>query len=86
MDSPESKVHSFIVKLWQEEVGDEADKAFWHGYITHVPGGERRYIKRMNDINDFIVLHLGEMITRPGPEFRFRRWLRRLRLSLMRRP
>ena len=77
MDIPKSKVHSFIVKLWVDESGDETGRVVWHGYITHVPGGERRYLKRLNDIADFIAEYLRENGAEPDPS-RVKRWLRRL--------
>jgi hypothetical protein len=58
MDISESKVHSFIVKIWLEDGSDKAEKPLWRGHITHVPSGERRYLKRLNDIRDFIERYL----------------------------
>ena len=78
MDIPESQVHSFIVKLWVEG-SDEAGKALWHGYITHVPGGERLYLKRLSDISDFIASYLGETGKKVKSLSRFRQWLRQLK-------
>jgi hypothetical protein len=54
MDTPESNVHSFIVKLWLEGADDETDPAAWHGFITHVPSGQRRYLREFGDILGFI--------------------------------
>lgn len=51
MDTPEATLHSFIVKLWLEETGDESS---WHGYITHVPSGDRQYLRELADIVAFI--------------------------------
>jgi len=82
MDTPESKVHSFIVKLWLDESGDESRKAVWHGYITHVPDGERRYLKRLNEIVDFIKHYLESEPTEEGLIARIRSWLRLLNLRL----
>jgi len=76
----ESKVQSFIVKLRLEDAGDETGQVVWHGYITHVPGGERRYLKSLSDITDFIEATLKEIGVEPVPS-RLRRWLRRLRLG-----
>ena len=76
----ESKVQSFIVKLMLEDAGDETGMMVWHGYITHVPGGERRYLKSLSDITDFIEATLKETGVDLGPS-RIRRWLRRLRLG-----
>ena len=82
MDIPESKVHSFVVKLWLEENGDEPDRVDWHGYITHVPGGERRYLRRLSDVSDFIASYLEEMGIESRAQVRVRRCLRRLSLKL----
>jgi hypothetical protein len=82
MDTPESKVHSFIVKLWLEETGDGTRKVVWHGYITHVPDGERRYLKRLNEIVEFIKQYLEGAATETGLMARFRSWLQLLNLRL----
>jgi hypothetical protein len=71
MDKPQSKLQSFIVKLWLEESGDETGKAIWRGHITHVPSGERRYLKRQSDIMQFIHQHLG---VKSGLVSRFADW------------
>lgn len=76
----ESKVQSFIIKLRLEDAGDETGTVVWHGYITHVPGGERRYLKSLSDITDFVEATLKEIGVDPEPS-RIRRWLRRLRLG-----
>ena len=80
---PESKVHSFIVKLWRDEAVDETEKPVWHGYITHVPDGERRYLKRLRDVADFIGRFLEDGSFERGRRLRLKGWLRRLNLSLM---
>ena len=80
---PESKVHSFIVKLWQDEADDETEKPVWHGYITHVPDGERRYLKRLRDVADFIARFLDEGSIERERRSRLKGLLRRLNLSLM---
>ena len=33
-----------------EETGELA----WHGYITHVPSGQRRYLREIDDVVAFI--------------------------------
>lgn len=79
---PESKVHSFIVKLWQDEAGDETEKPVWHGYITHVPDGERRYLKRLRDIADFITRFLEDGSLERESSSRLKGWLKRLSVTL----
>jgi hypothetical protein len=65
----ESKTHSFVVKIWLEE--DEPPR--WRGHITHVPGGERRYVEGASDIVDFIASY-AEGIKATGGGL-IRRWL-----------
>jgi hypothetical protein len=74
MDIPESKVHSFIVKLWMEDA-DEPERAVWHGYITHVPDGTRFYLKDLGDIVSFIRPYFPEM-SADTPSLRRRSWLK----------
>lgn len=75
MDLTESKVHSFIVKLWLE---GESNLLSWHGYITHVPSGTRRYFKKLSEISDFIGEYL-ENNTEPDLKSRMKGWLRKRR-------
>ena len=74
MDTPESKVHSFIVKLWLEDAGDEKGSAGWRGHITHVPSGKRRYLQRLDDILVFVKPYVPELGWMHGS--RDRRWLK----------
>ena len=74
----ESKVHSFIVKIWLEDASDKAKKPLWHGHITHVPSGERRYLKRLNDIRDFIERYLANLNGGSTHVSSLRRLVRRL--------
>ncbi|HEY2962159.1 MAG TPA: hypothetical protein VGJ37_07055 [Pyrinomonadaceae bacterium] len=78
MDTSESKVHSFIVKLWLDETADKSRKPAWHGYITHVPDGERRYLKRLSEMVDFVKRYLDDAVTEPGVMARLRSRFRRL--------
>lgn len=77
MEIPESRVHSFIVKIWLEEAEDETGTLSYRGYITHVPGGERRYFKRLSEIGDFIESYLETMGARRRG-FSLRKYLKRL--------
>jgi hypothetical protein len=73
-EMPESNVHSFIVKLWLEEGFSRKGMDGWHGQITHVPSGERRYLKDLRDIVTFIKPYIGEANTATWVE-QLRRWL-----------
>ena len=66
MDFSEFQAHSFIVKVWAEEWSKEMDRVLWRGHITHVPSGERRYLKDLEDIITFIAAYLEAMDTESG--------------------
>ena len=53
-------IMSFIVKLWLEEIVEETGQMIWRGHITHVPGGDRRYFKSIDEIPALIAPHLAE--------------------------
>jgi hypothetical protein len=73
----ESDPHSFIVKLWIEKAAGRFRRAKWRGYITHVPSGERRYLKDLDGIIAFIAPRLDRVGARAGICRRVLRWLRR---------
>jgi hypothetical protein len=78
-------VHSFIIKLWFEQASaEETDSTTWHGHITHVPGGERAYLKDLDGATDFITTYLEAYGVRVSAYRRFAHWFKRLRLSAMR--
>ena len=76
MDETESEAQSFIVRVWVEERAEEAGRGVWRGHITHVPGGERRYLKNLDEIGDFIAPYLEAMGVKLGTSWRIRHWLR----------
>lgn len=53
--------HSFIVKIWLEETGEESGQTKWRGHITHVPDGVRRYVEGLDEISTFIGAYLKAM-------------------------
>ena len=67
---------SFIVRVWVEETIGEAGRGVWRGHITHVPSGDRNYVKDLDEITAFISSYLERMGVRPGPRIPFRRWLK----------
>ncbi len=72
-------MHSFIIKLWLEQVPEgEADSVTWHGHITHVPGGERAYLKDLDAATAFITAYLEAYGVRVRTPSRLARRLRRL--------
>lgn len=80
MDLPESQVDSFIVKLWAETDAGTATttaRVKWHGHITHVSDGARRYLKDLDEIKFFIEPYLAEMGVDVGKRWSLKHWLRR---------
>ncbi len=78
MDEIESEAQSFIVRVWVEERAIEGRQGTWRGHITHVPGGERRYLKNLCEIEDFISPFLEDMGVKLKLSWRMRRWFERL--------
>jgi hypothetical protein len=78
MEIPQSDAHSFIIRVWVEERAEEGGRGVWRGHITHVPSHERRYLKHLDEIGDFIAPYLEAMGIKLGGRWRMRRWLRRL--------
>jgi hypothetical protein len=76
MNPIESKTHSFIIKVWLEETVEEAGRATWRGYITHVLSGERRYLQDLSDVTAFVASYLEEMGVKLGLWRRLRQWLK----------
>lgn len=84
MDLFEVNTHPFIIRIWVEETAEEADRATWRGHITHVPSGERRYLKDLGDITAFIAPYLEGMGVKLETAWWVRQWLKRWRLRLSR--
>jgi hypothetical protein len=78
MDSLEPDAQSFIVKVWVEDSAETGGQSVWRGHITHVPSYERRYLKNLDEIEDFIAPHLEEMGVKLGVRWRVRRWFKRM--------
>lgn len=72
--APEFNHHSFIIKVWIEEI-NQRGRATWRGHITHVPGGERRYLRRLSEIRAFIAPYLHAMGVEIGIRKRIKKWL-----------
>ncbi len=72
MDLIEFNTHSFVVKIWREEPAVDHKQGRWRGHITHVPSGERRYLKSLNEIVAFMVPYLVSMGVRLDALWRLR--------------
>ena len=77
MDLGESQLHSFIIKFWFEDPLENTKQTAWRGKITHVPGGEQRYIKSFDEMADFITAHLKWTGVEIPPQGIMRKWIRR---------
>lgn len=61
--------HSFVVKIWIEDVKDVSGRIKWRGHVTHVASEKRRYVARLQDITNFIggyLLEMGAACDEPG--------------------
>lgn len=84
MSPDETRIHSFILKLWLETSPEETRRR-WRGYITHVPSGERRYVQTLAQVNDFVESYLDELGVTPNFRRRVRlRWNRLARPTINR--
>ena len=73
-------IQSFIVKVWIEEAEGARGVTRWEGHITHVPSGERSYVRSLDDITFFIMQHLAAMGAKFAIAWRIRGVLRRHKL------
>jgi len=79
MDLVEPGTQSFIVKIWVEDSAEEMSRGVWHGHITHVSSHQRRYLKDLSEIQDYIAPHLEAMGVEVGKRWRLRGWLQQLK-------
>jgi hypothetical protein len=73
--APEFRSHSFIVKIWVEEVITRTKAGKWRGRITHVPDGKERYLQDLKEIVSFIAPYLSAMGMRPRRWNRIKTWI-----------
>ncbi len=69
----ESRVASFVIRLHLED-----DATRWRGHVTHVQSEERKHVRSLRQLDDFILRHLTQLgLRRLGLRERFWRWLTR---------
>ena len=78
MDHSESSSHSFIIRIWREEDRRPA----WRGHVTHVPSGNRRHFKDLDELTNFMLPYLVEMGVSLGFRRRIKQRLCRWRCAL----
>ncbi len=54
MDQFDDTVHSFLLRIWLEEIKQETQDTKYRGHIINVATGERRYFEHFWDATDFI--------------------------------
>jgi hypothetical protein len=85
MDLTESDVQSFIVKLWFEETAGRNQRRLSHGYITHVSSGERRYVKGLDGITEFMAEYFALAGVKLGMRWWLTLWSKRQRAHWLKR-
>lgn len=54
VDYFETNTHAFVLRVWREEPLANSGESVWHGHITHVQSGQRRYFQQLREIIVFI--------------------------------
>lgn len=72
MPPPENK-HVFIIRVWCEPREIKGAFPEFRGVIEHVPDGKRRYVKKVEELVEFISPYLDQMGLRPGWRSRVKR-------------
>ncbi len=74
-DFEKLQAHSFILRIWLEEFEEESGRSVWRGQVTHVPSGERRYVKDLSELELFLLPYLNSMKVRLGIRWKVWKWL-----------
>ncbi len=78
----EVSTHSFIIKIWSEETNNKSGQIVWRGHITHVPSGNRGYIKDLHEIILFINPYIEDMGVNLELKWQVLRWLTKMKMIL----
>lgn len=81
----EENTHVFIVRIWREPREIEGQAPEWRGVVEHVPSGERRYLKDLEEICVFFVAYLEALGVKFGMCWRVKQWLHQWKLAMTRR-
>jgi hypothetical protein len=60
------KTHAFVIRIWNEEAGDDREGVTWRGYVDHVSSGVRYHLRSLEDILPFITQQLQSSIPDSG--------------------
>lgn len=47
-------IHSFVIRIWIEEIDTDTRRALWRGHITHTESMRREHFERLDGIAPFI--------------------------------
>jgi hypothetical protein len=61
----EPEAHTFLIRVWMEEVAGDNGLPVWRGHITHLPDEERRYVRGFAEIRDVMDRYLRPEGSRP---------------------
>ena len=53
--------HTFIARFWLEPREIKDARPIWRGVVEHVASGQRRYLEDLDEIKEFIAVHLQNM-------------------------
>jgi hypothetical protein len=76
-DLPRTKLHSFIVRLWQEPSSSGVAQRRWRGSVAHVGDGARAFFLSFDELVGFLAKHSGALMHENGIARRILRWARR---------
>jgi hypothetical protein len=58
VDLPEDQTHAFVVRFWLEHREIKGVKSLWRGVIEHALSGRKKYLKKIDEVTDFISSYL----------------------------
>jgi hypothetical protein len=67
MMSFETETQVFVVRFWLETREIEGKKRIWRGVIEHLASGNRRYVKKPQEIISFLEQYRGKLETQQSP-------------------
>lgn len=55
---PDDQTQIFIVRFWREPRESAPDVERWRGVVEHLKSGDRRFVRRPDDIGPFVALYV----------------------------
>ncbi|HVO84754.1 MAG TPA: hypothetical protein VMU60_10040 [Syntrophobacteria bacterium] len=79
MESSHEQSHAFIVRIWLEPREIIGAAPVWRGMIEHVASGERRYVKHLKELEEFVAIYVKKMGVGLGREWWILEWFTQAR-------